>query len=123
MSRTPSIEFRSRRPRIAAISAACALAVAGIAIPGLASSAVAVPMPASSAAKLTNLSHLDFLLGTVPLLSGIANHTTYNESSEAAAEAPWVYANHKADGSFQRVGGGDITDAAKGYYAQGSYDA
>jgi hypothetical protein len=99
------------------------LAVAGIAIPGLASSATASPEPASSTAKLTNLSHLDFLLGSVPLLPGVANHTTYNESMEPTAQAPWVYANHEADGSFQRVGGGTITNAAKGYYSQGSYDA
>ena len=119
---TPS---NPRRSHVAtAIFTAGAFALAAIAMPGLAGSAAAAPPPAgASAAKLTNLAHLDFLLGTVPLLSGVANHTTYDESTEPTAQAPWVYANHESDGSFQRVGGGPITDASKGYYAQGSYDA
>jgi hypothetical protein len=122
MSRTKS-DRRSIRPRLMAVSAVGALAIAGIAIPGLAASAASPAAPATSTAKLTNLAHLDFLLGTVPLLPGVANHTTYNAATETTAQAPWVYANHEVDGSFERVGGGDITDAAKGYYAQGSYDA
>jgi hypothetical protein len=129
MSRTtPSVhrtsqQRRSRRAATAILTAG-AFALAAIAVPGLAGSAAASPpAPSNATAKLTNLAHLDFLLGTVPLIAGVANHTTYNEAAEPSAQAPWVYANHEADGSFERVGGGPITDAAKGYYAQGSYDA
>ncbi len=108
-----------------AIAAGAALSLAGIAIPGLAAFAApfAAPAPASSSPKLTNLAHLDFLLDSVPLVPGVANHTTYQADTEPTAQAPWVYANREADGSFQRVGGGNITDAAKGYYAQGAFDA
>ncbi|MGH1522773.1 hypothetical protein ACRAWC_01235 [Leifsonia sp. L25] len=59
----------------------------------------------------------------MPLLSGVAGHSTYQQSQEPTARAPWVYANRNADGSFTRVGGGPITDATKGWYAQGSFDA
>ncbi|WP_245933253.1 hypothetical protein [Arthrobacter livingstonensis] len=34
-----------------------------------------------------------------------------------------MYANRNENGSFTRVGGGDVTNAAKGYYAQGAFDA
>lgn len=81
--------------------------------------------PTSSAPqqKLTNLAHLDSLLAPVPLLSNVPNHTTYNQATEPAATAPWVYANRNSDGTFTNVGGGPITDVAKGYYAQGAFDA
>lgn len=79
--------------------------------------------PASGAAKLTNLAHLDFLLDDVPLLPNVAGHTTYRQDAEPTARAPWVYADRQSDGSFKRVGGGPITDAAKGWYAQGAFDA
>ncbi|MFF1877479.1 hypothetical protein [Leifsonia sp. NPDC058230] len=77
----------------------------------------------SAAPKLTNLAHLNFLLDTVPLLPDVAGHTTYRQSAEPTARAPWVYADRQADGTFTRVGGGPITDAAKGWYAQGAFDA
>lgn len=82
--------------------------------------------PASASAtppKLTNLAHLNFLLDTVQLLPNIPGHTTYRQSTEATARAPWVYANRQSDGTFQRVGGGPITNAVKGWYAQGAFDA
>ena len=82
-------------------------------------SSTAAPAPA----KLTNLAHLNFLLDDVPLLAGVAGHTTYRAAEEPTARAPWVYADRQADGSFHRVGGGPITDAARGWYAQGAYDA
>jgi hypothetical protein len=79
--------------------------------------------PASGPVELTNLAHLDFLLDDVPLLPNIAGHTTYRQDAEPTARAPWVYADRQSDGSFKRVGGGPITDAAKGWYAQGAFDA
>ena len=88
-------------------------------------SSAAAPVSASAADSqpLTNLSHLTFLLDTVPLLPAVAGHTTYDESSQPSAQAPWVYANYEGNGTYQRVGGGNITDAAKGWYAQGAFDA
>ncbi|WP_431280279.1 hypothetical protein [Leifsonia poae] len=59
----------------------------------------------------------------MPLLPNIAGHTTYRQDAEPTARAPWVYADRQSDGSFKRVGGGPITDAAKGWYAQGAFDA
>jgi hypothetical protein len=79
--------------------------------------------PASGTAKLTNLAHLDFLLDDVPLLPNIAGHATYRQDAEPTARAPWVYADRQSDGSFKRAGGGPITDAAEGWYAQGAFDA
>ncbi|MFP3464933.1 hypothetical protein [Leifsonia sp. SIMBA_070] len=114
-------------PRAAlALVLGTALAVTGAALPAQAAnpgvnvtSEAATPAPA----KLTNLSHLDFLLDDVPLLPGVAGHTTYRAAEEPTARAPWVYADRQSDGSFHRVGGGPITDAARGWYAQGAYDA
>ena len=87
------------------------------------SAASATSSTVATQPKLTNLAHLDFLLDDVPLLAGVAGHTTYRAAQEPVARAPWVYADRQADGSFHRVGGGPITDAARGWYAQGAYDA
>ncbi|WP_085369526.1 hypothetical protein [Leifsonia sp. NCR5] len=78
---------------------------------------------AAAPAKLTNLAHLDWLQADVPLLPGVDGHTTYRQAEEPTARAPWVYADRNSDGTFRRVGGGPITDAAKGWYAQGAFDA
>jgi len=133
MTRSPSplTPPNSRpRPRVVALVAACALAAGGLALPtaafatgGPSGAGPAHPGPVSAATPVTNLAHLDFLLDSVPLAAGIAGHSTYDQTAAPTAEAPWVYANHESDGSFQRVGGGDITDAAKGWYAQGAFDA
>ncbi|MFF2051370.1 hypothetical protein ACFVU2_07185 [Leifsonia sp. NPDC058194] len=116
--------------RITLLAAAtAAIVTAALALPA---AAVAAPSPSHSAASgsgsavpahLTNLSHLDFLLGDVPLLPQVAGHTTYRQDAEPTARAPWVYADRQPDGSFTRVGGGPITDVAKGWYAQGAFDA
>ncbi|MGO4536084.1 hypothetical protein [Leifsonia sp. 2MCAF36] len=113
-------------PRAAlALTLGGALAVTGVALPAQA----AIPAQATSSTvapatpKLTNLSHLDFLLDDVPLLAGVPGHTTYRAAEEPSARAPWVYADRQADGSFHRVGGGPITDPVRGWYAQGAYDA
>ena len=119
-------------------SAALLAAVVGaLVVPLLGSPALAAPAagpgaealaaqgagPAPSPAPLTNLSHLNWLLDDVPLLSGVAGHSTYRQAADPTARAPWVYANHNADGSFTHVGGGGISDASKGYYNQGAFDA
>ena len=94
---------------------------------GAGSAAVAAPAtPAaaagqSSTARLTNLSHLNFLLDSVPL-KPVAGHTTYNVSTMPTAQAPWVYADNKGGGTYARVGGGELSSAT-GYYGQGAFDA
>ncbi|MCO4275807.1 hypothetical protein NG701_15430 [Pseudarthrobacter sp. HLT3-5] len=96
------------------------------------SSASAVTAPAAPAApvlspaladggSLTNLDHLDFLLDTVPL-APVAGHTTYQLEQDPEAEAPWTYADKNDDGSYTRVGGGDL-DPATGDWTQGAYNA
>lgn len=112
---------------IAVAATATAIAIAGQ-LPASAVETSAAPAIGASAnhstpPKLTNLAHLNWLLDSVPLLSGVPGHTTYNQATEPTATAPWVYANRNADGTFTHVGGGAITDAAKGYYSQGSFDA
>lgn len=119
-----------RRKAFIGLLLGTAVAVAAGAVPADAATVDAVaaapgaaPSAAPAPAKLTNLAHLDWLQADVPLLSGVAGHTTYRQAEEPTARAPWVYANRNADGSFTHVGGGPITDAAKGWYAQGAFDA
>ena len=96
---------------------------------GAGTAAVATAAPAASAspsaarvtAPLTNLAHLNFLLDTVPLTE-VEGHTTYQLDTKPTAEAPWTYADKKADGSYGRVGGGSL-DAATGRWSQGAYNA
>lgn len=97
-------------------------ALALVAAPALPSQAQAPGAPTLQASAVTNLAHLDSLLDSVPLLAGVPGHSTYRQSQESTAQAPWVYANHQPDGSFQRVGGGSY-DAATGHWGQGSFDA
>lgn len=76
-----------------------------------------------SARSVTNLTHLTSLLSPVPLLPGVPEHTTYNIDSEPLALAPWVYANNLGNGHFENVGGGDLIDPVKNWYAQGAFDS
>lgn len=98
-------------------------AAAVLAVGGMGAAAAAAEVSGGPAQPVTNLSHLTFLLDSVPLLAGVAGHTTYDEASQPTAQAPWVYANYEGNGTYQRVGGGNITDTAKGWYAQGAFDA
>lgn len=110
----------------AAIAAMAGAALIATALPMTASaatSAAAISATKPAPAKLTNLAHLDWLLADVPLKAGVAGHTTYRQDAQPTARAPWVYADRNADGTFRHVGGGPITDAAKGWYAQGAFDA
>jgi len=100
--------------RFVALVAALSMLLLGA---GSATSASAVPAPA----PLTNLSHLNFLLAAVPL-PAVAGHTTYQIDGHATALAPWTYADRSADGTFRRVGGGDLNPAT-GYYGQGAFNA
>jgi hypothetical protein len=107
---------------IATAVAAVALVATPVA-PALATPSTAAAHQGSAHQQsVTDLAHLDFLLDRVPLLPGVAGHTTYRAAQEPTAQAPWVYANHQPDGSFQRVGGGSF-DAATGHYGQGAFDA
>ena len=83
--------------------------------------AEAGPTAATPPARLTNLDHLDFLGDTVtpPQQDG---HTTYRLDSEPSVGTLWTYADHNADGSFRRVGGGTY-DAATDTYGQGAFNA
>ncbi|QIZ98443.1 hypothetical protein [Leifsonia sp. PS1209] len=107
----------------ATLGALPAQAVAPAATTASTVAATGTPATAAAPAKLTNLAHLDWLQADVPLLPGVDGHTTYRQAEEPTARAPWVYADRIADGTFRRVGGGPITDAAKGWYAQGAFDA
>ncbi len=75
----------------------------------------------AASAPLTNLAHLDFLLGVVPL-TAIEGHTTYGIENTPTAQAPWTYSNKLPDGSYGRVGGGSF-DPATGHWSQGAYNA
>jgi hypothetical protein len=104
----------SVRTRIATLAAVAGLLTA--ALP--ASLAGAAP---AAAPALTNLAHLDSLTTTVtpPAQPG---HTTYRLGSDPGIGTLWVYADHQADGSYHRTGGGGY-DAATNTYGQGAYDA
>ncbi|WP_426562107.1 hypothetical protein ACPPVT_16455 [Angustibacter sp. McL0619] len=104
----------------------CLVALVTVSIIGL---QVAAPLPRSRAEavsgaarpRLTNLAHLNFLTSTVTPPQQ-QDHTTYRLGEEPGVEVLWVYADHQADGSFRRVGGGDY-DAATNSYGQGAFDA
>jgi hypothetical protein len=73
--------------------AALALVAAPMA-PAVADSPTDAPAAASvHPASVTDLDHLDLLLDSVPLLPGVAGHTSYRIAQEPSAQAPWVYAN------------------------------
>lgn len=97
-----------------AAAATLATAAAGTAAPGQA------PSP-SDAPALANLSHLNFLLDTVPLVP-VAGHTTYPMDGLRPGLAPWTYADGHPDGSYTRVGGGS-KDPVTGYWSQGAFNA
>lgn len=100
--------------RIAAVLGAIALAVPLTAVPASAR------VPAS--APLTNLDHLDFLLGEATPSAPVAGHTTYRLDEEPTLLAPWTYADARDGGTFERVGGGPL-DAATGDWGQGAFNA
>lgn len=75
------------RSRPVALAAALSMLLVGA---GTAAASATAPMATgapSSAAPLTNLSHLDFLLDTVPLRP-VDGHTTYLMDEQPTAQAP-----------------------------------
>jgi len=122
MKRRSSLDSH-RTLLLTALGLSAALTGGMIAPAAFAESPTKAPVPVASSGHLTNLAHLNWLLDTVPLLPGVPGHSTYQQSDEPTARAPWVYADRQADGSFVHVGGGGISDAAKGYYNQGAFDA
>jgi len=81
---------------------------------------VATTPAVAQTARLANLSHLDFLLDEVtPEI--VAGHDTYRLDTEPLLLMPWTYADARANGQFERIGGGAF-DAATGHYSQGAYN-
>ena len=110
--------------RVVAVLAAAALA-SGLGLtaqaPAFAASAPSASPAAAAPARLTNLAHLDFLLDQAKP-KAVAGHTTYALDSQPSLTMPWVYADARPGGTFQRLGGGPL-DPATGHWGQGSYDA
>ncbi|GAA4266297.1 hypothetical protein [Frondihabitans peucedani] len=115
---TKSITTGTRRA-VAALAAVALAAGLGFAAAAPAAAAAA-PAPAAPA-RLTNLAHLDYLLDTTAP-SAVPGHTTYALDSQPTLTMPWVYADARPGGTFQRVGGGPL-DPATGHWGQGSYDS
>ena len=91
---------------------------------GVMAAALLTPVGGAGAAEpkpLTNLAHLDFL-GDEVTPPQQAGHTTYRLAQEPSIGTLWTYADHQADGSFKRVGGGTY-DAAHDTYGQGAFNA
>ena len=99
----------TRRTVLAGAVATAALATAAPASAGTA----AGPPP-----RLSNLAHLDFLGAAVtpPPAPGHATH------GSGPLGVLWTYADHQADGSYKRVGGGAYNPATN-TYGQGAYNA
>ncbi|MET3205641.1 hypothetical protein ABIB17_002354 [Arthrobacter sp. UYEF6] len=110
-----------------AVSLQASAVTAAPAAPPSSSSAVTAPAAPvlspelADGGSLTNLDHLDFLLDTVPL-APVTGHTTYRLEQDPEAEAPWTYADRNDDGSYDRVGGGNL-DPVTGDWTQGAYNA
>lgn len=82
----------------------------------------AAPDAAASAAPLTTLDHLDFLLDEATPPADVPGHTTYRLAEEPTLLQPWTYADARDGGTFERVGGGPL-DPATGDWGQGAYNA
>jgi hypothetical protein len=91
---------------LAAVLTASAVLVATtqVAATGLDRS-VAHPESVAHPGRLTNLDHLDFLGDTVAPPAQ-EHHTTYRLPAEPQVGVLWTYADHQADGSYKRLGGG-----------------
>ncbi len=106
-----------RRTAMALITATLLTATT---LTGFAGPVAAAAPTADAGAALTNLAHLDFLSDRVAVANSAA-HSTYRLADDRKIGVVWVYADAKAGGTFQRVGGGGL-DAATGKWGQGSYD-
>ncbi|WP_435748334.1 hypothetical protein [Microbacterium sp. PMB16] len=80
-----------------------------------------LPLEAARSRRLTNLSHLRFLLAEVPV-AATPTHTTFGIETRPTVRAPWTYADTDGAGGYRPVGGG-TRDAVTGYWTQGAYNA
>ncbi|MFJ6079483.1 hypothetical protein ACIQC0_14380 [Pseudarthrobacter sp. NPDC092419] len=116
------------------VAAAVAASILAVSVPAGASTAAPAAPPSTvdavtapsapvlaNGGKLANTDHLDFLLDSVPL-PAVPGHTTYRLEQDPSAEAPWTYADRNDDGTYTRVGGGNL-DPATGHWTQGAYNA
>ncbi|MDQ6659247.1 MAG: hypothetical protein M3Z00_13680 [Actinomycetota bacterium] len=94
-------------------------------VTGMLSTPSATPAVTAAAhhqsAPLTNLAHLDFLTASVAV-PATAAHSTYRLADQPKVGVLWVYADPRAGGTFQRIGGGAY-HAQTNTYGQGAYDA
>ncbi len=116
-----------RGARLVALTTALTLSMGTVIAAPLAASAapasVALAPATALAAPLTNLAHLDFLLDEATPPADVAGHTTYRLDEEPTLVLPWTYADARAGGTFERVGGGGLADPVTGYWNQGAYHA
>lgn len=118
----------SRRGTAAALTLACTFttvsALGAVAAPAPASSpvrAASAGTPASQPGTLTNLSHLNWL-GAQVQVRPVDGHSTFDLAANPSVGVLWTYADHHADGTYTRVGGGAY-DASTNTYSQGAYNA
>ncbi|HET6737460.1 MAG TPA: hypothetical protein VFH76_00945, partial [Kribbella sp.] len=78
----------------------------------------AAPAASAGTKRLSNLGHLDYLRTSVTP-PDTAGHTTYGAGPIGVL---WTYADHQADGSYKRIGGGAY-DPSTNTYGQGAYNA
>jgi len=118
----------SRRTFLTAAAAGSALALLPLDAHAAQASASAglhpwgsAPLEAARGARLTNLTHLRFLLAEVPVVAS-TTHTTFDIEQSPRVLAPWTYADTDGAGGYRPVGGG-TRDAVTGYWTQGAYNA
>jgi hypothetical protein len=71
--------------------------------------------------RLTNLAHLDFLQDDVTPPQQ-ARHTTYRLAQEPSLGVLWTYADRRAGGEYERIGGG-TRDPETNTWSQGAFNA
>ena len=91
-----------------ALAGAVALAVPLSAAPASALAPATAATATPEAAPLTNLDHLDFLLGEPAPPADVSGHTTYRLAEEPTLLAPWTYADARDGGDPPPV---TLTDA------------
>lgn len=82
---------------------------------------VATAAPSDPVETLATTAHLDFLLDHASP-APVEGHTTYRLAEAPELTFPWTYADARAGGTFERIGGGS-RDPATGHWSQGAYNA
>jgi hypothetical protein len=80
-----------------------------------------VAKAAAADGKRTNLAHLDFLQDDVTPPRQ-ARHTTYRLAQEPSLGVLWTYADRRAGGEYERIGGG-THDPETNTWSQGAFNA